>query len=77
MKTIEDYESDFVKHQNNCTCIKCKESFVFKPGEAFWIERAMYSEKVVKCPYCGCVNVVKYIDGFNQNTNCDRRYFAK
>lgn len=60
---------------NNCTCKKCHESFVFKPDECHWIEQGMYSEKVTKCPICGCINVVKYQDGFNQNPNFDRRYF--
>lgn len=61
--------------KNNCTCKKCKSNFVFKPDETRWIEQGMYSEKVVKCPDCGCVNVVKYVDGFNQNPNWNSRYF--
>ena len=77
MKTIEDYELDYFDKQsnNNCECKKCHESFIFKPDEAYWIERGTYSEKVTKCPHCGCINAVKYIDGFNQNPNLDQRYF--
>lgn len=75
MKTIEQYEDEFSRTQNNCTCKKCNLSFIFKPEEAWWIEQCMYSEKVAKCPDCGCINVVKYQDGFNQNPNFDRRYY--
>ena len=75
MKTIEQYEAAFVRSQNNCMCKKCGSFFIFKSDEARWIERGMYSEKIVKCPECECVNVVKYQDGFNQNPNFDRRYY--
>ena len=75
MKTIEQLAEEFSRTQNNCLCKKCHESFMFKPDDAHWIEQGMYSEKVVKCPECGCINVVKYQDGFNQNPNFDRRYF--
>lgn len=71
MKTIDINESS----KNNCTCKKCKESFIFKPDEAYWIEQGMYSEKVVKCINCNCINVVKHVDGLNQNPNYDKRYF--
>ena len=58
-----------------CTCKKCKQSFRFKPDETYWIEQGMYSEKVIKCSNCGCINVLKYVDGFNQNPKLDNRYY--
>ena len=61
--------------QNYCYCKKCDESYVFMPDEVEWFEHGTYSEKTTKCPWCGCVNVVKYVDGFNQNPNLDKRYF--
>ena len=77
MKTIEQYEDDYFesKNQNNCTCKRCHEPFVFKPDDIWWIEHGVYSEKVTKCPHCGCINVIKYVNGFNQNPNLDDRYF--
>lgn len=75
MKTTEQYEEQFVKRQNSCECKKCHTHYIFKPDEAKWIEYGTYSVKVATCPDCGCVNVVKYQDGFNQNPNLDRRYF--
>ena len=75
MKTVKQYEEEFIETQNNCVCKKCHESFIYKPDAIWWVERGTYSEKLVKCPECGCVNVVKYIDGFNQNPNIDYRYF--
>lgn len=70
---IEDYDARSI--QNNCTCKKCDSYFVFKPDETFWIEHSTYSEKVTKCPDCGCINVIRYQDGFNQNPNFDNRYY--
>ena len=61
--------------KNNCTCKKCKSNFVFKADETYWVEQGMYSEKVVKCLECNCINVVRYADGFNQNPNWNKRYF--
>ena len=75
MKTTGRYEEEFSNVKKYHTCKKCKESFIFKSDESWWIEQGTYSEKVTKCPHCGCINVVKYQDGFNQNPNFDRRYF--
>ena len=61
--------------KHNCTCKRCKTNFVYKADDTRWIEQGMYSEKVTNCPECGCINVVKYVDGFNQNPNWDKRYF--
>lgn len=73
MKNIEDYEDEI--KQDICTCKKCNSTFKYEPDDIFWIEQGMYSEKVIKCPECGCINVIKYVDGFNQNPNFNRRYF--
>lgn len=60
---------------NYCRCRKCQEYFVFLPDETRWLEFDTYSEKITNCPYCGCINTIKYQDGFNQNPNLDERYF--
>lgn len=61
--------------QNNKTCIKCKDDFVFTPEDIKWIEHGTYSEKIVTCPYCGCINVVKYVDASGLHVNDDKRYY--
>ena len=68
-------KEDYITTKNYCRCRKCQEFFSFKSDEARWIERSMYSEKIATCSHCGCVNVVKYQDGFNQNPNWDKRYY--
>lgn len=72
-KSVQDIVPE--DRKNNCTCKKCKSNFVFMPDETYWVEQGMYSEKVVKCTHCECVNVVKYVDGFNQNPNWYGKYF--
>ena len=72
MKIVEDNDSIT---KNYCICKKCHEYFVFMPDEAQWIECGMYSEKITKCTHCGCINIIKYQDGFNQNPNFDERYY--
>ena len=69
MITSEQYEAC----SSICTCKKCHS--LFKPDKYEWCEQGMYSEKITKCPECGCINVVKYQDGFNQNPNFDERYY--
>lgn len=69
MNTSEQYETS----SSLCTCNKCHS--LFKPDKYEWVEHGTYSSKITKCPKCGCVNVVKYQDGFNQNPNFDKRYF--
>ena len=29
----------------------------------------------IKCPYCKCVNVIKYDDASGLNVNFDKRYY--
>ena len=72
-RTVQDVIPEDKK--SNCLCKKCDTNFIFKADEAWWIEQGTYSEKVTKCPECGCVNVIKYIDGFNQNPNWNSRYY--
>jgi len=58
-----------------CYCEKCHDNFVYFPDETSWDENAGYSTKLVKCPSCGCVNVIKYINDFGLNVNKDIRYY--
>lgn len=68
-------EEKTFKEQYVRKCKKCHESFVYESDDIRWIENGMYSEKVVKCKHCGCINVIKYQDGFNQNPNFNTKYF--
>ena len=65
---------------NNCTCTKCtkcKEDFVFLPDEIFWDEHGFgYSTKLVHCPYCQQINILKYYEdrAMNKLNNNDWEY---
>ena len=72
-KTVQDEIPEDKK--NNCTCKKCGLNFVFKSDECKYYEFGTYSDKTVICPECGCINSIKYVEGFNQNRNLDKRYF--
>lgn len=74
MKSKGQHKVQISIHKH-CTCKKCDSLFQLMPDNVWWVEQGMYSEKVTKCPECGCINVVKYQDGFNQNPNLDERYF--
>ena len=61
--------------QNNKRCSKCKEHFVYKPEETKWIEYGTYSSKIVSCPFCGCINVIKNVESKGLYVNDDKRYY--
>lgn len=66
-----------ISKTNHCKCKKCSTDFYFVPDEdTWWNEEGTYSEKLVKCTNCDCINVVQYVDGYNQNPNLDERYFG-
>ncbi len=44
-------------------CIKCKDTFRYDSDETWWDYKGMdYDAKLVKCPQCGCINVIKYVE---------------
>lgn len=44
-------------------CIKCSDRFRYEPEETWWDYRGFdYDAKLVKCPHCGCINVIKYVE---------------
>lgn len=62
--------------QNNKKCSKCKEHFIYKPEETFWDEHGYgYGTKLVICPYCKTINVIKYHEDSSLDINKDRRYY--
>lgn len=54
-------------------CIKCNEYFSYTQEDTWWDENGMSSTKLVKCPYCNCVQAIKY--GKLQDLNNDERYY--
>ena len=64
-------------NQNCKKCTKCKEEFIYMPNEIIWDESGYgYSTKLVYCPYCKQLNVIKYIEDYKFTMiNKDKRYY--
>jgi hypothetical protein len=44
-------------------CCKCKDVFSYEEKDIFWDYRGLdYDAKLVKCPQCGAVSVIKYYE---------------
>ena len=44
-------------------CAKCKRYFDYVERDTWWDYKGMdYDAKLVKCPECGCINVIKYVE---------------
>ena len=56
-------------------CNKCGQDFEFTNEDCWWQEYSSYSLKLVKCPHCGCVNVIREIEDRSLNLNFDSRYY--
>ena len=42
-------------------CCRCKKDFTYKNEETWWDFKGMdYDAKLVRCPLCGCINIIKY-----------------
>lgn len=63
------------QEQHNKTCTKCKENFVYMPDEIKWFDYGTYSAKTTTCPYCGNINVIKYVNASGLYVNDDNRYY--
>ena len=61
--------------QSNKECSKCREHFVYNQQETKWVEYGTYSSKIVICPFCGCVNVIKNTSACGLDINNDERYY--
>lgn len=61
---------------NNLDCKKCKSNFIYHQQEVFFDDKGFgYSTKLVKCPECGCINVIQYIEDRAIKLNNDSRYY--
>ena len=57
-------------------CKKCKSKFSYTPEDTYWDENGYgYSTKLVKCPDCGCINVIKYDEDSGLDLNSDLRFY--
>lgn len=62
--------------QNNVYCKSCKSNQVIFPGECWFDECGYgYSTKLTKCPNCGKIIVVKYIEDSGLDLNLDDKYY--
>lgn len=44
-------------------CIRCEAEFQYEVTETWWDYKGTdYDAKLVKCPLCGAINVIKYIE---------------
>lgn len=44
-------------------CAKCAGHFDYVERDTWWDYKGMdYDAKLVECPECGCINVIKYVE---------------
>lgn len=61
---------------NNILCSKCDELFIYYQEETQWDKQGYgYDTKLVKCPYCGQMNIIKYKKDYGLDVNNDTRYY--
>jgi len=61
---------------NETLCLKCREKFEYSNEDTFWDEKGSgYSTKLVRCPFCGTIQVVKYVEDKSLDLNNDPRYY--
>ncbi len=57
-------------------CTKCGNIFNYSEEDIRWDENGMgYSAKLVTCPFCGKITVVKYITDKGLDVNNDKRWY--
>ena len=62
------------KSKHNKSCLGCKNNFIWYEKDTWWDFKGSTDTKLIKCPYCGCIQSVKYIEQINPNI--DKRYFG-
>lgn len=72
MKTIKQYEKN---DNDSAVCSSCGE-FQVRP-ESIWFDESGYgySTKLTRCPYCGKIIIVKYIEDYGMDVNMDWRFY--
>jgi hypothetical protein len=61
------------KHDKKCR--KCNSKFTYTSEDTWWDYSVFTNTKLVKCPDCGCVQAVKYEEGFGLDVNSDSRFY--
>lgn len=57
-------------------CSKCKQEFQYNETDCFWDNKGYgYSTKLVKCPECGQIQIIKYIEDASLDVNNDERFY--
>lgn len=57
-------------------CRRCSQTFHYVNSDTFWDEGGSgYSTKLVRCPICGALNVIRYEEDYGLNINYDPRFY--
>lgn len=61
------------KHDKKCK--KCNSKFTYTDNQSWWDYSGMTDTKLVRCPNCNTINVIKYIESSGLYVNSDQRYY--
>ena len=56
-------------------CKYCDNSFSYATIDCKWDYKGSIDTKIITCPLCNRVNIIRYWDSKIQNPNTDNRYF--
>lgn len=57
-------------------CSSCHEEYMYDSTEVFYDDHGYgYSTKLVKCKYCGKINIIRYFDDRAMKLNNDSRFY--
>lgn len=77
MKTLSDsYEDDYVeKLSYDAICRSC--GIIHIQPENIWFDEQGYgySTKLTKCPHCGKIIILGYIEDYGLDVNIDERFY--
>lgn len=73
-KTTKQYSSSILS--NRAVCSSCGEEFEVQPENVRFDEQGYgYSTRITKCPNCGKVVVMGYIEDYGLDINSDKRFY--
>lgn len=57
-------------------CCKCMEDYKYTTDDIEYDESGYgYTTKIVKCPKCGCVKIIEFIEDKSLDINNDERFY--
>ena len=69
------YQKD-LKEKYYETCSTCDDSFYYTEDDIWFDEHGFgFSTKLVKCPHCGTIKIIKYYEDENLDINNDERFY--